>query len=169
MSLDRRFWSGSVIVVTAMIAGASALPALLLRSDPAVDSRSIVAVAPPRSEPMRQAEVSMPTVPVVARPAVPQATPVTASVTSLPQAPEPASRPAAVAFPPVQPPSPEQPAEAQPAAPPAAAPTQTRATPEPAADKPARTTERPAARKAAHLRRVRPAIYPIHEFLAWRR
>ena len=166
MGLDRRFWSGSVIVVAGVIAGASALPALLLRSDPAVDSRSVIAVPSARVAPMRQAEVSLPT-PATVRPAAPQAAPAAAIAT--PQPPSPAPPVAAVAFPPVQPPSAEPPPTTEAAAPTASAPVAARANPDPPADKPARVTERAAPRKSAHLRRVRPAIYPIREFLAWRR
>ena len=42
--MDKRFWSGAIVVVTVVVAGASALPALLLR--PASLDEPLVVTAP---------------------------------------------------------------------------------------------------------------------------
>ena len=147
MSLNRHFWSGTIVAVTVVIAGASALPYLLLRPGP-------------EDAPLAAAPVALRTDQELAP--VASAVPKTQTPT---QTPEPVR--AAAAFPPVQPPSVDEPAGARPEAPAAAVPPQATAVPAAPPDKPVRTAERP--RRKSHLHPVRPALYPIREFFAWQR
>jgi len=173
---DRHFWSGSLIIAVSLIAGASALPSLLLRPepiDPSFVSAPRVAAAPlpvnagPRVAP-----------PVEAPETVSEASPAPSALSAGPL-PQPAAAQAVGS-------GPEQPAgaaTAQAAAavsvPPAPA-AQAERPPQdekpaqlvekrvPAAEKPVRTAER-APRKTTHLHPVRPALFPIREFLALQR
>lgn len=160
--VDKRFWSGAIIVATTVVAGASSLPTLLLQ--PAVpEAAPAVATAPQAAEPV----VQRPAEPVVLRPeptaaplgAVAPLQPTKAAVA--PELPRPAQP---VTFPPVQPidlaapraPAPS-PNETRPASAPIAPAAQAR---------PARVATQPDG-KRNHP--VRPAAYPIREFLAWHR
>lgn len=186
---DKRFWSGAIIVVTVVVAGAGSLPALLLRPA-APEAAPVIAIAPPKApepvaprpaEPVvqRAAEpVSVPPEPV--RLATPVSTPAAASPGAVEPAPavsqpvqvaappEPPPQAQPVAFPPVQPVGIATRSAPEAAAPPA--PTQTRpasATIEP--EKAARPSRVAAQGDRKRKRSVRPAAYPIREFLAWRR
>jgi Meckel syndrome type 1 protein len=187
---DKRFWSGAVIVVTVAISGAGALPALLLRpSAPESAPIEIAAVAVKPADPKPVAVAPAP-VPVALRSApvalpAPEAVAAPTPVTPAPEAtavppPEPPELPRAAAkpesFPPVQPAD----FVARPKAEPDVAPTAT-VTATPAASR-RLARVRPAWHKYAGAkkariaradtrvkRRARPAVYPIREFLAWRR
>ena len=207
MGLDKRFWSGAIIVVTVVVAGAGTLPALLL--SPAPSQVPPVAVARPAAE----ASISAPVIDiarpndaaaasVAATPASPfgesasapvpndaspapaaetERSPAVAVAAPEPAAPQPApAAPAETAvasvppetasvsanpsaFPPVQPVDVATRGGAEQA--PSAAPGN-----EHAAPKPARRAQVAAAHEPKRKRRsVRPALYPIREFFAWRR
>lgn len=189
LRMDRRFWSGAAIAVTVVIAGANALPALLLGSP--TDAPAPLAAAPIRSpdapppvaalapapapevtkaEPASAAVAAAPQpaplAPAASSPpvaAAPQPTPAAPAVSPPPVAASPAPTPAptetASAFPPVQPPTSEPPPAAPFVAPPSA-----RAPHAP--EKGARAEQK---ERKARPRPVRPAIYPLREFFAWRR
>lgn len=183
--IDKRFWGVAIAAVTVIVAGASALPALLLRpvapEPPAVpapvakiaesildrsESSSITRVEPkPAAAPVERTPVAVQSATLPApQPVVTPPEPAKLPVPELPAAP-PSTAP--VAFPPVQPvgvatasgPDVTAPASAQPRA---------ASAPRPIAEKPA-GPERAALRSAKPRRAVRPAIYPLGEFLAWRR
>ena len=185
--MDRRFWSGAVIAVTVVIAGANALPALLLGppadAPPVLPVPVIAAVPTPAARP--ELPVPIPraantepapraAVTVASAPVTPAATPAAVAPTPVAAAPEPRSAPASLqtapasqpppsaetasAFPPVQPPSAEPPPTGALALPATRTPHVT--------EKPTQTVE-PKERK--RQRSVRPAVYPMREFLAWRR
>lgn len=198
--MDKRFWSGAVVVLTVVVAGSSALPRLLLQ--PALDEPAeIVPPAPFVSRPVAPAAVSQPTprsdaepvtaTPVVPAsvtvevklgpPSVPQAktpavpTPQPASQASSPAPPSPpAVRPADPSpFPPVQPIDVADRPNASPKVVADAAPNEAQATSvarqgsERRREKIVRAAVQPdTARRRRH---VRPAAYPIREFLAWHR
>ena len=192
--MDKRFWSGAILVVTIVVAGASSLPALLLRPAPldappvAVTSPapqvSQPAPAPQVSQPAPAPQVSQPAS-VVARmePAAPAPKPIdpapTPEVAQPVQSQQPASPPVesapaapVVTFPPVQPVgiatqagpdvAPQQPTQ----------PTQSRAAsarPDGTKAKGEKTAPRMTLQDAKKRKRsVRPAIYPLREFFAWR-
>jgi hypothetical protein len=190
--MDKRFWSGAVVVLTVVVAGASALPGLLLR--PAVEDTP--EIVPPyverstASQPVRPAEpAAVPPVPVLpvaaevkfapkSRPVAeapaaqpPQPAPVEIALPPIPPAAAVAAAPPASAFPPVQ----QLDAPVQSATGQNPAPTQsrepsasvTRQPVAPRSEKTARHTDRQD--RAKRKRQARPAIYPIREFLAWRR
>jgi hypothetical protein len=192
--MDKRFWSGAVVVLTVVVAGASALPRLLLQ--PAVEASAEVVPPVPfvsrAAQPVAQSDVQ----PGTATPAAP--TPVTADAklaNPAPPTPVPVAKPPQpapqVASPPALPSAPKadaspfppvQPVDVadQPGAPPRpaadAAPTQTReasAAPQGSKDRSERRREtvRVAAKpdRSQRRRHIRPAAYPIREFLAWRR
>jgi hypothetical protein len=204
--MDKRFWSGAVVVVTVVVAGASALPRLLLQ--PAVDETAEIAppapfvsrpvaltaaqqpqaapqlVRQPEAEPGNATPVAPATVAARVADPVPQASaPVAKPPSPAPQTASPPPLPSppvvqvagASPFPPVQPVG----VADQPKAPPVAdaAPTQirdARATPQASERGSERRREkvtRAAVQAEASRRRrhVRPATYPIREFLAWRR
>lgn len=128
--MDGRFWSGAAIALTVVIAGANALPALLLRTPAEAPVVPVANVEAP------QAALVQPPVP---------ATPVTEAEPAPVAA---SSRPAPAVSSPV--------------------PAAVAATPSPpAATEPARAQRPVEARD--RKRPVRPAIYPMREFLAWRR
>jgi hypothetical protein len=181
--IDKRFCGGAIAVVTLIVAGASALPELVVRpiSAPAV----VVPVAVPKAEPVLKSEriaAPEPSAPVlrgnqidpIVSPQERIAAAAPQPTVSVPEAPKPelvAPFPASpippVAFPPVQPvgiAAASAPQALSPANPPA---TEARPT-RPSAEKPARP-ERAARRPEKPKKTVRPAIYPIGEFLAWRR
>ena len=181
--VDKRFWSGAILTVTIVVAGASSLPALLLRPTapdpaPAVPA-AVTMIAEPvptrvDPQPVAKAEpsplVPAPQMTVAQAPAEPIAPPQAAAA----PAPEPPAAPVRaatpVAFPPVQPVG-----VATPSAPAA------RTSAPSLADSPAVAALAPKARKAVRDERsvqqaakrkrnvTRPAPYPIREFLAWRR
>ena len=194
--MDKRFWSGAILVATVVVAGASALPGLLLRpaslDEPLVitapapkDSAPVVAKVEPVAKPVEPA-------PQVTQPPLAQAEPVqSASPAATPRAaevvqPAPPQQSAAVApAPPV--PAPAAQAAPGPAFPPVqpigvatqsgldAPPTQSRpvsAKPEgakPEGQRAKREKTRMTLQDAkARKRPVRPAIYPLREFFAWR-
>ena len=183
--MDKRFWSGAVVVLTVVVTGASALPGLLLRP-PVEDTPEIVPPfvgKPTGSQLVSQSEpgAAPPVLPVEVKlvaklqpvapapaaqpPEPPQPPPTQAAAPPIPppaavaEAPRPAS-----AFPPVQ--LLDAPVQA-------VAPTQTRAASAtrppvaPRGERAARHTDRQD--DAKRRRHVRPATYPIREFLAWRR
>jgi len=179
--IDKRFWTGAIAVVTLIVAGAGALPELLLR--PASRGPSaVLAVSAPKPEPIAKSEQTAAVVP----PALP---PVSLVVTDAPPQPARAAALQAAASAP-------EPPKVAPAAPVAAAPAPTPAFPPvqavgiaassvqdvvppatpPAAPASARpNTEKPARseplrrRSAKPRQNLRPAAYPMAEFLAWRR
>jgi hypothetical protein len=183
--MDKRFWSGAILVATVVVAGASALPGLLLRpaslDEPLVitapapkDSAPVVAKVEPVAKPVEPA-------PQVAQPPLAQAQPAppaAAQVVQPAQPPQPAAvapavpapaAQAAPAFPPVQP------IGVATQSGPDAPPTQSRpvsAKPEgvkPEGQKAKREKTRMTLQDAkARKRPVRPAIYPLREFFAWR-
>lgn len=190
--MDKRFWGGAIAVLTVVVAGAGVLPGLLLR--PALEEVPVAGtvepapfVAKPKladAEPARPAaspapagvtEPALPPKPASEPPAAappPTPTPVAEAPKPAPQPAEPAVR-TPISFPPVQPVgiATRPDLDAVPTNSAAAAPTQARdASARPAreaAEKPAR---RVATREAGKRKRaVRPAIYPMREFLAWRR
>jgi hypothetical protein len=206
---DKRFWSGAVVAVTVVIAGASALPSLMMRPS-APTPVAVVAAQAAKPEPAKtepRAELVMEPVALAPPPRVAEvqlaadpAPPQIIASEPQPLVPEPPAWPEPTILPepliePVKPPEP--PAEprriAEPV--PAAAPVQA-ATPmtfppvqpigvasggpaatvapenketgaKAAAAKPASRT--PSVHLAQRKRSVRPAVYPIGEFLAWRR
>jgi hypothetical protein len=205
---DKRFWSGAVVAVTVVIAGASALPSLLRPSAPtrvAVVAAHAAKPEPAKTEP--RAELVMEPVALApqprfaeVQPAAEPAPPQTIASEPRPVAPvavpEPAAWPEPIMLPePVKPPEPPvtprriaEPAETaapvQAATPmtfppvqpigvaaggPAAtvAPENKETGAKAAAAKPASRT--PSVHLAQRKRSVRPAVYPIGEFLAWRR
>jgi hypothetical protein len=184
--MDKRFWSGAIVVVTVVVAGASALPGLLLR--PASLDEPLVVTAPAPKDPApvvaKVEPVAKPVEPapqVAQPPARPSPTgsaggctsgsagaAATASRRRARQSPAPAAQ-AAPAFPPVQP------IGVATQSGPDAPPTQSRpvsAKPEgvkPEAQKAKREKTRMTLQDAkARKRPVRPAIYPLREFFAWR-
>jgi hypothetical protein len=169
--IDKRFWAGAILAVTVVVAGAGSLPALLLRpiaaDPPPVALAPAVNVAEPVQAPV-QAKADPP--PVVAAAAVAVAEPPKPSPPPAPQAvaaplPEPEPPRAAVpVFPPVQPvgiTTPAQPAATPPPDSPAARVTIR------GSEKAARAERTP--NTSTRKRAVRPAPYPMREFLAWRR
>ena len=181
--VDKRFWSGAILTVTIVVAGAGSLPALLLRPsapDPAPAAPTAVTriaePVPTRVEPQPVAKAEPP--PVVPTPQItaaqPPANPIAPPQPAAAPAPEPPPAPVreatSVAFPPVQPVG-----VATPSAP-AARPAATPLADSPAVATPARETRR-ATRDERTVQQVprrkrnvtRPAPYPIREFLAWRR
>jgi hypothetical protein len=190
--IDKPVWSGAIAVVTLIVTGAGALPELLLRpasigltvvvphkapkveaiarleqpaivaqsaSVPAVNRADTIVAPQPSTAPPEQSAV--------------QAAPQSVAMASEPPKPEPevlaapVPAPAPVAFPPVQ-------AVGVPAASvtdviPPVDPLGLPANPaRPLANKPARS-ERTAPQPPKPSQNVRPAAYPIGEFLAWRR
>jgi len=170
--IDKRFWAGAILAVTVVVAGAGSLPALLLRpiaTDPPPAALAPTAkVAEPVQAPV-QAKADP--APVASAPAVAAAEPPKPAPPSAPQPvaappPEPATVRAAapVAFPPVQPvdvATPAQPGATPPTDSPAARVTVR------APEKIARAERTP--KQSTRKRAVRPAPYPMREFLAWRR
>jgi hypothetical protein len=186
--MDKRFWSGAVIVVTVAVAGAGALPTLLLRPsvEPIPFEATFAAAAiasqpepkqaptvPPPAPPPAVASTPSPMVasapvalqePRKAEPEVASPSVVTTAAVVVP-VPEPAREAKAEAFPPVQP------VGIATGAPDVS----------PQVEKPLSVSARRGARKwirVVHLRpvhaarrsgHIRPAAYPIREFLAWRR
>ena len=79
--MDKRFWSGAIVVLTVVVAGASALPALLLRPASLDEPLVVTAPAPNAAEPapaVAKAEPAAKAVepaPPVAQPPVAQAEP----------------------------------------------------------------------------------------------
>jgi hypothetical protein len=177
--IDKRLWSGAIAVVTLIVAGASALPELLLRpasaptvivptttqsvakaAQTATPERSVPGRAPDRIEPVAppQETIAAARRVVVPPPEMPRAEPL-APATPVPAPPLP--------FPPMQPlivGAASVPTALPPANPPATEATPSRTN----AEKPLRP-ERVAWRPEKPKKTVRPAFYPIGEFLAWRR
>lgn len=188
---DKRFWSGAIIVVTVVVAGASALPALLLtRGAP----EPIVAVVTPASAEKR-AELVVPRVepqPIVkvedsASAARSLSPPVSAAAVQHVAAPQPPEAPAPVAPPPI-PLREAAPGAFPPVQPVGIATSKMDSVPTPATPLPtstaaaAGTSDRPVTEKFVRAQRaaaernikrkrqvVRPALYPLREFFAWRR
>jgi len=164
MAVDKRFWSGAIIVATVAISGAGALPALLLRPAAPEPAPFETAVA-------KAADLETAVPPASPAPAPEPVAPVAPAPPALPQTSEPPEPPrhtvAAEAFPPVQPIDLATRPETEVAAMPA--PAQGLA----ASAKPAAATKTRVARASTHgvkrKRGVRPAAFPIREFLAWRR
>ena len=145
----RHVLSGAIIVAAALIAGASALPFVLLRPEP-IEARHVpqeLVAPPPQRAPL-------------AEPFAPEPVNIAAPAPAEPVADPP---PRAITFPAVQPVGIEQAREPSAPAPAAASPPSAR----PAAEKQANAGAERARRKAG--RGVRPAVYPIREFLAWQR
>lgn len=181
--VDKRFWSGAILTVTIVVAGASSLPSLLLRPAtpdpvPAVPT-AVAKVAEPvttrvEPQPVAKAEpspvVPAPQITVAEPPAKPIAPPQPAAAPAPEPPPAPVREATPVAFPPVQPVG-----VATPSAP-AARPAATPPSDSPAAATPIRETrraprdERTVQQATKRKQNVtRPAPYPIGEFLAWRR
>ena len=182
--VDKRFWTGAIAVVTVVIAGASALPSLLLAPSPRRPRAAVVAAkpaepkaaralpqrraraarraAPVRAEPQRQAEAAAPRRSLPSR---------YSRVTPQPAAPRQLRRRA----------SRRRPrrrrshrsrrcsrsASRRASEKPAAAPETSR--PASATKPPRNVRVREARASQPRKRATRPARYPIHEFLAWRR
>lgn len=181
--IDKRFWTGAIAVVTLIVAGAGALPELLLgsaSSGPTV----VLPVSAPRGEPVARLEQ---VAPVVRHAPMPPASP---AATSAPPRPAAAGAPPQPAAPAPEPSKlePEAPVAAAPAPTPAFPPVQAvgiaassvqdvvpLATPPAAAASAHPNTEKPARsepsghRSAKPRQNVRPAAYPMAEFLVWRR
>lgn len=176
--VDKRFWSGAVIAATVMVAGASALPALLL-APTAPEPMIPVAIVPPEKkaalvaariepQPVERAQA-----PVAAQPAPSVAAP-TPQVAASPPPATPMREAAPMAFPPVQPigvaTSKPEPAAAIAAPAPAVPRVAEAANDRPVTEKPARAQRGAAQRTTTRKRQVvRPAVFPLREFLAWRR
>jgi hypothetical protein len=183
--MDKRFWSGAIVVVTAVVAGASVLPGLLLGPNP-VEAPPVAVVAPAPKDPVLKPPEPAPVAakPEVARvePAgVVAAKPIDPSPAPPPAAPVQADQPAPIGppaqqvasapeFPPVQPIgiATQSGPDASPQ------PTQSRvasARPDAAATKSekARTPRMTVQDAKKRKRSVRPAIYPLREFFAWQR
>jgi hypothetical protein len=189
--IDKRFFSGAILVVTIVVAGASSLPALLLR--PSAPEPLPTPVAAPvvvkKAEPIGRVEAKPLPERVEAKPVVAriEPKPVAEQPPSQPllrdqPVPEPLPAPIAakpVAIPP--PPAAEPPAPIREAAPVAFPPVQpvgvaSAGDPKTVASAPARPTtaaekprQRTAHQTATRKRSVRPAVFPLREFLAWRR
>jgi len=176
--VDKRLFSGAILVVTIVVAGASSLPTLLLRQsapkpmpvpitapvvvkpvEPIAERIEAKTVVIARVEPKPGAERETPVSVAPAQPVLLDPPPPAASAAEPPPAPTREAAPAA--FPPVQPVDVATASGPDPA-PVAAAP----ARPPRAVEKPRQRTARQA---AARKRSVRPAIFPLREFLAWRR
>ncbi len=191
MAVDKRFWTGALAVATVVIAGASALPSLLLApsgGDPVPLVAAAAAPKPADAKPLPFRNVAPETpvapTPVHAEPAAPPA-PAAAAVAA-PEPSPPAAAPIAAAPPApaaVAPPAPATPAPVAPAAsfppvqPVGVAAAATENVPAPATQSRAVSAEqrtrgvRVREARAAQTRKrgARPARYPIREFLAWRR
>jgi hypothetical protein len=192
--VDKRFWSGAIIVATVVVAGASALPALLLAPSAPEPMVPPLAAAPierkvepvvARVEPQPAVKAEAPA--PAARPLPPPAPAAPVPVLQVVAAPPPVetSSPvvlttapvretASVPFPPVQPvgvvASKTEPVPSI-AAPLPISPRAANATADrPVTEKPVRA-QRTAAQRVTKRKRhfVRPAFYPLREFLAWRR
>ena len=183
--IDRRFWSGAIIAATVVVAGASALPSLLLAPGPPepmvpaaaapIADKAAPAMARVEAPSVVKAEAPAPGLVVpVSAPAAPahKVAPAAAVIETPPPVVRPPAREAAlVAFPPVQPvgvvadrAEPVPPVAVPPAAASAAV------AERPAVEKPARAQRTAAHRTMKGKRRaVRPATFPLREFLAWRR
>jgi hypothetical protein len=175
--LDKRFWSGAIIVTTIVVAGASALPALLIgpaAPEPTVPATPVSiakrAELVPRAEPPVAKEVPAPGL------TQPEATP-PAQISASQRAelasvgePEPVAHDrdaTPVTFPPVQPVGVA--AKAEPPAPAALA-ASTTPDPRPVTEKPVRAQRIVPERVTKRKRQVvRPAVYPLREFFAFRR
>ncbi len=181
MAVDKRFWTGAVAIVTVVTAGASALPSLLLApADPVPLVAPVAGKAPEKPpEPFRTV-ASEPPAPVRAEPqrqaeAAPAAVAVSAPVVTVSAPPPPPAEPVAAAAPPPAAPTPA-PAAAFPPVQPVGIASETAAVaPQ---SRPAGTEQRAArhirqrearAAQSGRKRALRPARYPIREFLAWRR
>src|SRR5438874_469050 len=112
--IDKRFWGGAILAVTIVVAGASSLPALLLRptSPQAVPSApasvpKIAAPAPPRLEgqPISNADplLAAPPPQAIVQPAPKVIAPPQPAVPPEPTPPVPAGQATSAVFPPVQP------------------------------------------------------------------
>jgi hypothetical protein len=180
--IEKRFWSGAIAVVTLIVAGAGALPDLLLRPASSGPSAAVPRNAPKAEPivPIEQTAVVMhaASVPAANRadtnapPEQPKAEPAPQVVApaSEPPKPEPevAAKPAPalpVAFPPVQPVGVAA-ASAPDVVPPAAPQATSANAVQPMTNRPA---ERAVHWPAKPKQNVRPAAYPMAEFLAWRR
>ena len=179
--MEKRFWSGAIAVVTLIVAGAGALPELLLRpaSAPSValprNAPKAEPVAPPEEIAVVTRGASVPDVnraDTMAPPEPSTTEPAPQVAAAVPEPPKPQSvvlatpAPAPpVAFPPVQPvgvgatsaPGVIPPAAPQPISANAAHPMTTR------------PVERAVQRPAKPKQNMRPAAYPIGEFLVSRR
>jgi hypothetical protein len=184
--IDKRFWGIAIAAVTVIVAGASALPSLLRRpAEPelAAVMAPVAKIAEPvpvrgESGPVARVEPKPVTAQVEQRGAEQPAAPPAPQAAAMVPAPEPVKlpapeppvappSPAPVAFPPVQPVGVAT-ASGLDVAAPAGAPPRSGSVPRPSAEKPTRP-ERAAQRPAKPRRTVRPAIFPLGEFLAWRR
>ena len=180
--IEKRFWSGAIAVVTLIVAGAGALPELLLR--PASTGPSVaLSRDAPKAEPMApldQTPVVMHGASVaavnradtVAPPEQPKAEPAPQFVAAAPESPKPEPEVPAtpapappVALPPVQPVGVAA-ASAPDVIPPAAPQATAAIAAQPMTNRPA---ERAVQRPAKPRQNVRPAAYPIGDFLAFRR
>jgi len=189
--IDKRFWSGAIAIVTLIVAGAGALPELLLRPAP-TGSTVVQPLMTPKAAPVAKFEqtkfeqaaaleqpapvvhtASVPSVnraETIAPPEPSTAEPAPQAVAAAPEAPKPEPEVLAtsvpgppVAFPPVQPVGVA--AASAPDVVPPAAPQATSANPV----RPKRTAEDAGQRPVKPRQNVRPAAYPMAEFLAWRR
>jgi hypothetical protein len=174
--VDKRFWSGAILTVTIVVAGASSLPALLLRPPAPAVPAAVTRTAEPvatrvEPQPVAKAEpLPAPQIAVVQPPAKPIAPPQPASAPAPEPPPAPLRAATPVAFPPVQPVGVATPGA--PATRPAAtSPTDSAAVATPALEtRKAAGAERAVQQVPKRKRNVtRPAPYPIREFLAWRR
>ena len=180
--MEKRFWSGAIAVVTLIVAGAGALPELLLRpasTGPSVALPRNVPNAEPTAPPEQIAVVMQSaSVPVVDRtdtiapPEPRKAEPAPQVVPAVPEPPKPQpvvlATPAPappVAFPPVQPVGVAA-ATAPDVIPPVVPQPMSANAVQPMTSRPA---ERAVQRPAKSRQNVRPATYPIGDFLAFRR
>ena len=178
--IEKRFWSGAIAVVTLMVAGAGALPELLLRSAstgpnvalPRRDAPKAEPVAPLDQTPVVMHGASLSDVnradAIAAPEQQPKAEPAPQFVAAASEPPKPepevpATPAPPVALPPVQPVGVAA-ASAPDVIPPAAPQAPAAIAAQPMTNRPAeRAVQRPAKPN------VRPAVYPIGDFLAFRR
>ena len=171
---EKRFWSGAILAVTIVIAGASSLPALLLgpTAREPMPAAPVTKIDRPASIPVAAKLVEFPAntpdlpVAIAAATADPARVPQpVARSESVPVTPVRETAP--VGFPPVQPVGIAEPEAADPQA--ATAPPKSLI---PDRRPPAKMAR--AERNAPHATKrkrnvVRPALYPIRDFFAWRR
>jgi hypothetical protein len=179
--IEKRFWSGAIAAVTLIVAGAGALPELLLRPASTGPSVALPRKAP-KAEPIAPLEptaivrdaTSVPDVNrvhTIAPPEQPKAQPAPQVVAAAPEPkpePEVPAKPAPappVAFPPVQPVGVAA-AGAPDVVPPARSQVTSASAAQPMTNKPHGPT---AQRSTKPKQNVRPAAYPIGDFLAFRR
>ena len=159
--IDKRLWSGVLALVTLIVAGAGALPELLLRSASTAPT-VVVPMAAPKAGPVLKPVLEVPTAAAPPRPI--------ASNLDMPK-PEPVPPAVPVPAPPVSFPPVQLVGVAAASAQDAVAPANPPAAELNAAAANAQKPPKPGrlARPEKPKKSIRPAVYPIGEFLAWRR